>query len=199
MCLQHTPWCLLKLSYSSPLAPTHVLWPLCHVNADRRCIVFFNEKTDGYKIILSSKLGSLRVGVVFVFVLVVCERPSDFPQCGPQSSSNKILVWFAFLWCFCCWVCFPFRCYYCCCCCRCMSECLVISQPFPQCVQESSSIWVSPTSQNRSSNQPGSTSPHCENAGHTLVNVDLSLHWAVDINISSKSMCNFDFQTFPNE
>ena len=35
-----------------------------------------------------------------------------------------------------------------------LSECLVISQTFPQCVQESSSIWVSPTSPKIDTNPP---------------------------------------------
>ena len=48
---------------------------------------------------------------------------------------------------------FSVRCCYCYCY-PCMSECLVISQTFPQCVQESSSIWVSPTSPKIDTNPP---------------------------------------------
>ena len=68
MCLQHTPRCLLKLSYSSPLAPTHVLWPVCHVNDDRRRIVFFNEKQTRTRLFKAENLVLQSVFPVFGLV-----------------------------------------------------------------------------------------------------------------------------------
>ena len=165
MCLQHTPWCLLKLSYSSPLAPTHVLWPVCHVNDDRRCIVFFNAKqtstrlSNAENLALQSVFPVFRVGVFFLCSCCVwtsqdCFISQTSPNAGYRAVETeylKILISLFVL--FLLLSKFSVHCCYCYCY-PCMSECLVISQTLPQCVQESSSIWVSPTSPKIDTNPP---------------------------------------------
>lgn len=122
---------------------------------------FLQCKTDEYKIIQRRKLGSTKCFPSFsgwcIFLCSCCVWTSQdcfISQTSPNAGYRaveteylKILISLFVL------SKFSVRCCYCYCY-PCMSECLVISQTLPQCVQESSSIWVSPTSPKIDTNPP---------------------------------------------
>ena len=199
MCLQHTPRCLLKLSYSSPLAPTHVLWPVCHVNAlfssmqNRRVQDYPTQKTWLYKVF------SQFFGLVYFCLCSCCVWTSQdcfISQTSPNAGYRaveteylKILISLFVL--FLLLSKFSVHCCYCYCY-PCMSECLVISQTLPQCVQESSSIWVSPTSPKIDTNPP---LPHLSTLSMLVTPWSLLIclftgQWTS----LQKNMCSFDIK-----
>ena len=159
---------------------------------------FLQCKTDEYKIIQRRKLGSTKCFPSFsgwFFCLCSCcvwtSQDCFISQTSPNAGYRaveteylKILVRFFVL--FLLLSMFSVLLLFC------MSECLVISQTFPQCVQESSSIWVSPTSPKIDTNPPLPHLTHwvCwSHPGHC---------WSVSSlgsgHLFKKNMCSFDIK-----